>query len=619
MSLEAEIKSGALQRGRIRYFPVVPGRLEFTIELRRRLLTEKPAIVAVELPGFLESTYRRALARLPEMSVMLYHRDGTRASSKESGRDSDDEDQAIFIPVEPTDPFVEAVRTAIEIEAQIIFLEPDTAERPHLHSAYPDTYAIRKIGIDKYVEAYRVYPQTRTDEVTAHASAMAWKLQGADPLAGMFVVTALNMLDPLLDAMESPQPAPSRGKRYDIDLLNPHPDCLAEITVEYPYLQERYEFFRLDMKGEEALDRPKVQHDLLREAEGKYQTATGDKLVHWQRRMMARYTRNLAHISGDLTCSVYDIAVAARSVVDDNYGWEVWSMANRYLAQQEVSELDTVRLSASEIWINTKKLRIRRRLPRLKQRMKPAGLKPRKREATPGEWARQTTGDAICSYPPEDLVIEEYGRFVKQKAKAILSEERVRVEPFTTSILDGVDIRETIRNWHRRKIFVRKADRLAGDVGAVVIIFDEDHEDRYTYLTTWLGEHQNESDMAFYSTPPFDNIVGPGIGRGEYGGLLMTLPPRRLFDVWADQDYEFAESKAERLLMAALDYSVERFVVYVAAKPPRSIMRSIANHLGRKILYVPIGQLSPTKLKKLRVVHVLDNYQRRRDAKEYIW
>jgi len=26
-------------------------------------------------------------------------------------------------------------------------------------------------------------------------------------------------------------------------------------------------------------------------------------------------------------------------------------------------------------------------------------------------------------------------------------EERVRVEPFTTSILDGIDIRETIRNW----------------------------------------------------------------------------------------------------------------------------------------------------------------------------
>jgi hypothetical protein len=324
-------------------------------------------------------------------------------------------------------------------------------------------------------------------------------------------------------------------------------------------------------------------------------------------------------MSGDLMANVYDLAVAARSVVDDNYGWEVWQMANRYLAQQEVSDLETVRLSASEIWINTKKLRIRRRLPRPKQRLKPSGLKARKREKQPGEWARQTTGDAICSYPPEDLVIEEYGRFLKHKAKAILSEERVRVEPFTTSILDGIDIRETIRNWPSRKIFVRKADRLAGEVGAVVVIFDEDRDDRYQYLTTWLGEHQNESDMSFYSTFPFEHLVGPGIGRAEYGGYLMTLPPRRLFDVWSDPDYEFAESKPERLLMAALDYSVERFVVYVAAKPPRSVFRSIAAHLNRKILYVPIGQLSPAKLKKLRVVHVLDSYERRLEAKDYLW
>jgi hypothetical protein len=606
MSLEAEIKAGSLGRGRVRYFPVVPGRVEFSIALRRLLLASKPKLVAVELPGFLRDAYEKALARLPEISVILY-------------TDESDDERAVYVPVEPADPFTEAVRTAGEIGAEVIFLEPDSIDRPHLADTYPDSYAIRRVGLEKYIEAYRLWPQTRSDEVAAHASAMAWKLQGADPSLNAVAVVSLNLLDPVLDAMESPQPEPSRGKKIDVRLLNPHPECLAEITVEYPYLQERYEFFRLDLRGEETLDRPKVQLDLLREAEAKYGASTGEKIEHWQRRMMARYTRNLAQINGDLTAGVYDLAVAARSIVDDNYGWEVWQMANRYLAQQETSELETVRLNASEIWINTKRLRIRRRLPRPKRMVKPAGLKARKREKTPGEWARQTTGSAICSYPPEDLVIEEYGRFLKQKAKAILSEERVRVEPFTTSILDGIDIRETIRNWHRHKIFVRKADRLAGEVGAVVVVFDEDREDRYQYLTTWLGEHQNESDMAFYSTFPFENLVGPGIGRAEYGGFLMTLPPRRLFDVWSDTDYDFTESKPERLLMAAIDYSVERFVVYVAAKPPRSIFRSIASHLDRKILYVPIGQLSPTKLKKLRVVHVLDSYERRAEAKEYLW
>jgi len=609
MSLESEIKAGELTRGRYHYFPVVPGRVEFAVALRTLLLTAKPEIVAIELPGFLAEHYEKALRRLPEMSVILYIPDV-----------NDDQNPAVYVPVEPADPFVEALRSAHELGAEVIFLEPDSADRPHLPDTYPDTYAVRRIGMDKYIEAYRVWPQPRNDDVMAHANAMAWKLQGADPSKNVVVVVSLNLLDPLLDAMEAPQEPPApHPKHFDVQLLNPHPECLAEITTEFPYLQERYEFSRLDEHDADRLNRPKVQLALMREAEKKYTESTGEKVAHWMRRMIARYTRNLAHVSGDLVANVYDLAVAARSVVDDNFGWEVWQMANRYLAQHEHSDLETVRLSASEIWINTKRLRIRRRLPRPKQRLKPTGIKPRKREKTPGEWAQQTNGEAICSYPPEDLQIEDYGRFLKKKAKALLSEERVRVEPFTTSLLDGIDIRETIRNWHQQKIFVRQADRLAGEVGALVVIFDEDIEDRYQYLTTWLGEHQNESDMAFYSTYPFDNIVGPGIGRAEYGGLLMTLPPRRLFDVWADDDYEFAESKPERLLMAALDYSVERFVVYVAAKPPRSIFRSIAAHLGRKILYVPIGALSPTKLKRLRVVHVLDSYERRAEAKEYIW
>ena len=226
---------------------------------------------------------------------------------------------------------------------------------------------------------------------------------------------------------------------------------------------------------------------------------------------------------------VFDLTVAARSVVDDNYAYEVWQTANRYPSQKDVERFArNGELSGEEVWLNTKKLRLRRRLPRPKQRLVPRGLKKRKKEKFEGEWARQTDGNAICSYPPEDLVIEDYGRFLKKKAKSMLSEERTRTEPFTTSILDGIDLRETIRNWHERKIYVRQLDRIAGEVGAAVVIFDEDREDRYQYLTTWLGEHQNESDMAFYSTYPFEHLVGPGIGRAEYGGFLMTLPPRRM-------------------------------------------------------------------------------------------
>jgi len=597
----------SLRRGNFTYFPVIPGRLEFSIELRRAILRDKPRIVAVELPGSLEDVYLQALARLPEMSVILYP-------------DPQDDERGIYVPVEPCDPFTEAVRTGLEVDAEVVFIEPDSGDRPHLPDLYPDPYSIRYIGLQKFIESYRVYPQERNDDIAAHASGMAWKLQGTDPLASVFAVVSLNMLDPLLDAMEAPQDPPRSRKPPEIRLLNPHPACLAEITIEYPYLQDRYELFRMEMEPRELVDRPKVQFDLLREAEKEYVKNTGDKVEYWQRRMMARFTRNLASIGGDLVAGVFDLTVAARSIVDDNYAYEVWQMANRYPSQKDASDLlETVNLSGEEIWLNTKKLKLRRRLPRPKQRLVPRGLKRRKKEKFEGEWARQTDGNAICSYPPEDLVIEDYGRFLKKKAKSMLSEERMRTEPFTTSVLDGIDLRETIRNWHEGKIYVRQLDRIAGEVGAAVVIFDEDHNDRYQYLTTWLGEHQNESDMAFYSTQPFEHLVGPGIGRAEYGGFLMTLPPRRMIDIWSDPDYDFAQNKPERLLMAGLDYSVQRYVVYVAAKPPRSIFRSIAAHLNRRILYVPIGALNPAKLKKIRVVHVLDSYDRRDQAKEYLW
>jgi Mor family transcriptional regulator len=89
-------------------------------------------------------------------------------------------------------------------------------------------------------------------------------------------------------------------------------------------------------------------------------------------------------------------------------------------------------------------------------------------------------------------------------------------------------------------------------------------------------------------------------------------------DVWGDWDYAFTESKSEKLLAAALDYTLEKIVVYAAAKPPRSIFKTLAARLGRKIVYIPIGQLSPVALKKIRLMHVLDGHDRREIAKDYI-
>ena len=251
---------GSLTRGRFTYFPVVPGRLEFAIEVRQAILRDRPQVVALELPVTLQPAWTRAVARLPEISVIMYPDD------KAEG------DQAVYVPVEPADPFTEAIRSGLEVGAAIVFVDPDAGQRPHLKDAYPDSYAVRYIGLARYIEEYRVAAGAVGGAFSPRRRGIAWKLQGTDPEARVMVVVSLNLLDPVLDAMEEPQAQPlARGRREGIELLNPHPESLAEILLEYPALQWRYENFRALLTDSNLIDRRHAQLAVLRAAEKEYE------------------------------------------------------------------------------------------------------------------------------------------------------------------------------------------------------------------------------------------------------------------------------------------------------------------------------------------------------------
>src|SRR5947207_2447604 len=83
---------------------------------------------------------------------------------------------------------------------------PVLAAKPHIPDYAPDSYAIRFIGYEEYVKQYRLNPiAPGATDVAEHAAGIAWKLQGADPLASTFVVLSLNLLDPVLEAIQVPQ------------------------------------------------------------------------------------------------------------------------------------------------------------------------------------------------------------------------------------------------------------------------------------------------------------------------------------------------------------------------------------------------------------------------------
>ncbi|MBW1713045.1 MAG: hypothetical protein JRJ59_07860, partial [Deltaproteobacteria bacterium] len=362
---------------------------------------------------------------------------------------------------------------------------------------------------------------------------------------------------------------------------------------------------------------------LYQEAAAAFDQETGEKIKPWQYKVLRRFKRNWAILSGRLSPDFYQLVVAAKGVGGDEYALNVWQTATAYPWTELEPAWEVVRLRPEDLGRSQKKVSFFKPLRRTRPRLAPVLKRPQAKEAYPGQWADVwAAGTGICSHPPEDLVIEDFGRRSAQKALAKLAEANRIVEPFTVSLRDGIDLRESLRRLAEERIYVYEERSLGTKVGAVVVVFDPDEgqgeEERFPWKLTWLGEHADESDMAFYATPPGQDLVGPGISRCIYGGLVMTYPPLRMLDIWNDPYFDQARTKAQRLLLAGADYSQERIVAYIARKPPPARIKSLVQRMGRQVAYLPLGLFGPAFIQKIRVFHVLAGHEVRDWAGQYI-
>ena len=621
-----------------------------------------PTAIAVELPAPLAEAAERAVARLPRISFVVAEEPGA---------------EALAWLVVPGDPLAEALRWAMERDRPRRYVDPDVLYLERHRDAVPDPYALWEMPPSDYF-APLVEALSRADGTAAdrqREAGMAHALRGirddtSGPVVGLIGAAHLRSV---AERLPGPTAEPfARPRRGSVGVYHVHPDGLSGLLIDPPLAHGAWEMLRsgepipetpleetvqrrisllaggLRLISREAVD-PSVRRRRLvahaagaaarelapgvrgpdrrllsrvvwRAAATSWREQTTEEVAPWQRRLFFDYLHRLVRVGGQLAPGLYEWVTAARGVGDDNLGWEAFDVGRSYPWQEEAAEIPTVRIDGDLLDLGTRKVRFRRRFFRVKRRPVRVPVREHPAPEDPSEWLEGFTG-GICSYPPEDVVVEDYGRFLRERAESILSTERARSEPFSGSMLDGIDVRETLRHLLDGEVWVREERRAPGEAGSVVVIFDRDRESppRFPYLMSWLGEHDQESDMAFYSTHPADQVVGPGIMRATYGGFLMTTPPGRLFDPWADEDYRGAAEKAEVLLMAAVDYSEEKVVVHVARDAPADRMRTYARQRGRKLVHIPIGSLSPRVLAKLRVVHVLAGHDKREIAGKYVW
>jgi hypothetical protein len=612
---------------RVIYAPILHGSLPFALAVREVFLRERPDCVAVELPETLGAPVDRAVRRLPLLSVVRYEADK----------------EPRFLLVEPCDGIFEALRLAREHDVPAHLVDADVDAYPARDDALPDPHAMERIGYDAYVKrvAASLRRAVASPEDERRESTMAFHLSRLlERHTKVLFVGGLFHVERIQEKLGGPLARPlARTKRAGVQVFHLHADSSREVLSEPGYIQKEFEAWRSHAAAEPGAkspgpsasalpgtqtaptppnDRYALFRQLLLAARDRMQREDGERLRARDLAVAAAFARNQALARGALCPDLYEVTIAARGVASDDFAWHVWDLGVAYPHQTEKPDLAVYRLTLDELQQSTRRLWFRRRQKTRRHALRL--LRTRKKEPAPGAWSEPLREPYICSYPPEDLRIEAYGHYLKKRGKSLLSSERGRVAPFLTGFGDGIDLRETIRHLvDDRRLRIREEQLSPGNVGAVCVIFDaEDRAERYPWTVTWQGEHEEESDMALYATVPSSHMVGPKIGRAEYGGFLMTYPPGRMFHVFEDPYFDDAHTKAERLLYAAIDYSVERSIIYVAAKPPRPKLVSLARRSGRQIAYLPIGQLSPATLRKIRVFHVLEGRGVRSYAAEYL-
>ncbi|MFN7964146.1 MAG: hypothetical protein U0V87_00445 [Acidobacteriota bacterium] len=629
----------------VRLLPVLHERLEFARAVRAHLDHFDPQAVVVEIPKPATQAWLSAVTRLPVIHAVRFRRAAGELS---------------WLIVDPCDATVEAARWALERGRAVICGDLWISDYPRMQDALPDPAVIPEIGYAPFVRAALAATRPHAAHDGAREQAIAVAIAQAraahDRVVAVFGVSHLQGITRALrEGAASPA---ARVTKLEIVALPLDPECLVEVLGETPFVQAAFERARTGQppcawsnpveprpvgkllrfpgaaeiepaqsdseeelaletrakaQGDDLLSRPRLLSRLIDHAirHTRQSGSSGPSLG--ERRVLHTFARNLALLDGRLCPDLFELTVAARGAVDDRFARDLLRVAGHWPWQGQPA--GAVRLTAQDLGRGTRLITLRPRIDRI-------GRRPQLRQLLRSAEERLAGASAICSHEPEDLIVEALGRELRERGRRRAARAGERVVPFTASLLDGLDPRETLRRMLTDgRPWVREETRARSQAGAVVVIFDEDDQtpEHFPYRQVWHGEHENESDLAFYSTAPDDGVVAPGIRRADYGGLLMTWPPRRLGEVWSDPDYaEWARNKPERLLVAALDYAREPLVVVAARSNPRAELHELARRIGKRIVHLPLGTIAGEQLRRIRTFHILAGRELRPIARRVI-
>jgi hypothetical protein len=618
---------------KISLVPVVHGSVDFALEVRRILFEEFFDCLAVPLPASFQGEVEGAIARLPQPTMVVQGastfqvKEWSDSASDEEDDDDDSDRTLTYVPIDPCQAVIMALRMAIGQKIPRAFIDLESSDFHPLSANYPDPYALKKTSLDKFAAALLPTLAPPQDSLNiARIQHMARELQRLEKThKNILAICSMAEWPWLRDAYHLPE---QHDDETQDDLALDEPQTFAVDTRsllfvlgELPYITSLHERAREQLKDDEELAIDGVK-ELLIEARDKYKSELKSRaraITPHHLSNCLKYIRNLSLIERRFTPSMYDIVLAAKQVAGDSYALVVAELAIAY-EQTRPTGLPAIRVGVDRGRLpDGETVGLVSRLPGCPRCWKPLQLIRRPPRELRKRWEKQWNPFQQCSWPPEDEQIESFRTRVFDRAKAILNADLARSEKFTTSVMDGIDIRETLRNWHTGDIHVKILPPSKGFLDTAVMLFDAPADPReYPWRTTWFAEHEEESTLAFFATDFRQEIVGPGIAMGTYGGAMMIFPPIAIPDIWSDRRLDFTETLEERLIAAACLYSDARHVALVSVGAPGLGWKRLAKRYKKQLVHVPMSKFSDQTVQQLRQVHVLNGKQIRSYAADFI-
>ncbi|MDP6336075.1 MAG: hypothetical protein QGH98_07530 [Nitrospinaceae bacterium] len=596
---------------KIRFLPVIHGSANFTRIVREQILSSSTDCVAVALPPEFQSTVEDGIKRLPLISLSC--QDNSKGVVN-------------YVPIDPCQPVIMGLRIAAQegIFRKYIDWSCDDYETRKID--FPDTYALRHMSYEKFCAAILLTVK-RPDTGSLHDKRARWMAFQLHQMEMEFnhITLICSILDwPWIkEAYDERKPYDKPEQTGIPQSYGVENETLFFALTEFPYITYLYEKNRQEMKSDKEVSIDGIKEILLRARQMftekhkvRYHNLTSQTF-----QIYLQYVRNLTLLENRLTPDLYTLITTAKQIGGDPFAIAVLDAAREYPFQKNDSaSFEPLTLGIDKaIGSDESPVDMKNRLSEIQLEWRSMDLKPEADMQKQVEWKYNWNPYGQCSYPPEDDQIESFNSHVREQTKLLLSNDLARTEKFTSSVKDGIDMRDTLRHWHEGDIYVKEIPASKGRVEIVVFLFDvEPNPEVYQWRQTWYAEHNEESTLCFFATNYMSDMVGPGIGRATYGGCMMIYPPRPIPDIWEDRRINTAKTLEEKILEAAFFHSQEKHITVVSPCLPKSSWRRLARKYHKSIIHIPLKRFSNQTIEKIRRFHVLNGKQIRSFASHFI-